>query len=95
MAHIRLNTHPSQGGQAAPPVIWGARDPKIRGRDCRRFRVARSYRLLKGLLPSPVVTLLNQHCSETAPSEWCMFRIARLDCSLICALCVFVVTALT
>ena len=31
MAHIRLNTHPSQGGQAAPPVIWGARDPKIRG----------------------------------------------------------------
>src|SRR5262249_19759412 len=31
MAHIRLNTHPSQGGQAAPPVIWGARDPKLRG----------------------------------------------------------------
>ena len=31
MAHIRLNTHPSQGGQAAPPVIWGARDPNIRG----------------------------------------------------------------
>ena len=31
MAHIRLNTHPSQGGQAAPPVIWGARDPVIRG----------------------------------------------------------------
>ena len=31
MAHIRLNTHPSQGGQAAPPVIWGAPDPKIRG----------------------------------------------------------------
>src|SRR4029450_4608803 len=31
MAHIRLNTHPSQGGQAAPPVVWGARDPKIRG----------------------------------------------------------------
>lgn len=31
MAHIRLNTHPSQGGQAAPPVIWGARDPHIRG----------------------------------------------------------------
>src|SRR4030088_1031881 len=31
MAHIRLNTHPSQGGQAAPPVIWGARDAKIRG----------------------------------------------------------------
>ena len=28
MAHIRLNTHPSQGGQAAPPVIWGAPDPK-------------------------------------------------------------------
>ena len=31
MAHIRLNTHPSQGGQAAPPIIWGARDPKLRG----------------------------------------------------------------
>src|SRR5689334_5709511 len=31
MRHIRLNTHPAQGGQAAPPVIWGARDPKIRG----------------------------------------------------------------
>ena len=31
MAHIRLNTHPSQGGQAAPPVVWGARDPAIRG----------------------------------------------------------------
>ena len=31
MAHIRLNTHPSQGGQVAPPVIWGARDPAIRG----------------------------------------------------------------
>jgi len=31
MAHIRLNTHPSQGGKAAPPVIWGARDPKLRG----------------------------------------------------------------
>jgi GTP cyclohydrolase II len=31
MAHIRLNTHPAQGGQAAPPVVWGARDPKIRG----------------------------------------------------------------
>jgi GTP cyclohydrolase II len=31
MAHIRLNTHPSQGGQAAPPVIWGARDPALRG----------------------------------------------------------------
>ena len=31
MAHIRLNTHPSQGGQAAPPVVWGARDPKVRG----------------------------------------------------------------
>ena len=31
MAHIRLNTHPSQGGQAAPPVVWGARDPKMRG----------------------------------------------------------------
>ena len=28
MAHIRLNTHPSQGGQAAPPVIWGAPDPE-------------------------------------------------------------------
>ena len=31
MAHIRLNTHPAQGGQAAPPVVWGARDPMIRG----------------------------------------------------------------
>ena len=31
MAHIRLNTHPSQGGQAAPAVSWGARDPKVRG----------------------------------------------------------------
>src|SRR5260370_12172955 len=31
MAHIRLNTHPDKGGEAAPPVIWGARDPKIRG----------------------------------------------------------------
>jgi len=31
MAHIRLNTHPSQGGQAAPPIIWGARDPVLRG----------------------------------------------------------------
>src|SRR5579872_771665 len=31
MAHIRLNTHPAQGGQAAPPVIWGGRDPKLRG----------------------------------------------------------------
>src|SRR6185437_9376821 len=31
MAHIRLNTHPSQGGQAAPAVSWGARDPKARG----------------------------------------------------------------
>src|SRR4249920_2574537 len=31
MAHIRLNTHPSQGGQAAPAVKWGAPDPKIRG----------------------------------------------------------------
>jgi len=31
MAHIRLNTHPAQGGQAAPPVVWGARDPEIRG----------------------------------------------------------------
>ena len=31
MAHIRLNTHPSQGGVQAPPVIWGARDPKLRG----------------------------------------------------------------
>src|SRR5436190_6250275 len=31
MAHIRLNTHPSQGGQAAPAVVWGARDPRIRG----------------------------------------------------------------
>jgi GTP cyclohydrolase II len=31
MAHIRLNTHPAQGGQAAPPVIWGARDPLLRG----------------------------------------------------------------
>ena len=31
MAHIRLNTHPSQGGQAAPPVVWGARDPARRG----------------------------------------------------------------
>jgi GTP cyclohydrolase II len=31
MAHIRLNTHPSQGGQAAPPVKWGARDPVERG----------------------------------------------------------------
>ena len=31
MAHIRLNTHLSQGGQAAPPVIWGARDPVLRG----------------------------------------------------------------
>ena len=28
MAHIRLNTHPSQGGQAAPAVSWGARDPE-------------------------------------------------------------------
>ncbi|MBS0640696.1 MAG: GTP cyclohydrolase II [Proteobacteria bacterium] len=31
MAHIRLNTHPSQGGQPAPPVVWGAHDPAIRG----------------------------------------------------------------
>ncbi|WP_422012232.1 GTP cyclohydrolase II [Reyranella sp.] len=31
MAHIRLNTHPSQGGQPAPPVVWGARDPAVRG----------------------------------------------------------------
>ena len=31
MAHIRLNTHPSQGGKPAPPVVWGARDPAIRG----------------------------------------------------------------
>ena len=31
MAHIRLNTHPSQGGQPAPAVVWGARDPKLRG----------------------------------------------------------------
>ena len=31
MAHIRLNTHPSQGGQPAPPVVWGARDPTVRG----------------------------------------------------------------
>ena len=31
MAHIRLNTHPSQGGVQAPPVVWGARDPAIRG----------------------------------------------------------------
>src|SRR5579862_2905886 len=31
MAHIRLNTHPSQGGLASPPVIWGARDPRRRG----------------------------------------------------------------
>src|SRR5207302_1163147 len=31
MSHIRLNTHPAQGGQAAPPVVWGARDPQIRG----------------------------------------------------------------
>ena len=31
MAHIRLNTHPAQGGQAAPAVVWGARDPKVRG----------------------------------------------------------------
>ena len=31
MAHIRLNTHPAQGGQAAPAVKWGARDPNIRG----------------------------------------------------------------
>ena len=31
MAHIRLNTHPAQGGQAAPAVVWGARDPQVRG----------------------------------------------------------------
>ena len=31
MAHIRLNTHPLQGGQAAPAVKWGARDPAERG----------------------------------------------------------------
>ena len=31
MAHIRLNTHPSQGGVQAPPVVWGARDPAVRG----------------------------------------------------------------
>jgi GTP cyclohydrolase II len=31
VAHIRLNTHPSQGAQAAPPVKWGARDPNARG----------------------------------------------------------------
>ena len=29
MAHIRLNTHPSQGGVQAPPVVWGARDPAV------------------------------------------------------------------
>ncbi|HEY6981728.1 MAG TPA: GTP cyclohydrolase II [Reyranella sp.] len=31
MAHIRLNTHPSQGGQAAPALVWGASDPALRG----------------------------------------------------------------
>ena len=31
MAHIRLNTHPAQGGQPAPKVVWGARDPRERG----------------------------------------------------------------
>ena len=31
MAHIRLNTHPSQGGRAAPPLVWGARDAALRG----------------------------------------------------------------
>jgi GTP cyclohydrolase II len=31
MAHIRLNTHPAQGGQPAPAVSWGARDPQKRG----------------------------------------------------------------
>ncbi|MBM3645419.1 MAG: GTP cyclohydrolase II [Alphaproteobacteria bacterium] len=31
MRHIRLNTHPAQGGVQAPPVRWGARDPATRG----------------------------------------------------------------
>src|SRR5258708_961185 len=29
--HIRLNSHPRQGGVQAPPVHWGARDPAERG----------------------------------------------------------------
>jgi GTP cyclohydrolase II len=29
--HIRLNSHPRQGGVQAPPIHWGARDPTERG----------------------------------------------------------------
>ncbi len=31
MAHIRLNTHPAQGGVAPARVIWGGPDPAVRG----------------------------------------------------------------
>ncbi len=29
--HIRLTSHPGQGTDAAPPIIWGAADPQQRG----------------------------------------------------------------
>ena len=54
MAHIRLNTHPSQGGQAAPPVVWGARDPV----EAIRLRAARLYVVRRGkvIAESPAQT---------------------------------------
>jgi GTP cyclohydrolase II len=29
--HIRLTSHPVQGGSSLPPIIWGAADPLVRG----------------------------------------------------------------
>ena len=29
--HIRLTSHPVQGGSSLPPIMWGAADPLLRG----------------------------------------------------------------